>query len=443
MEGRCLNNFVTSYSIEIHPLARSKKKAKIKYYCALDYFVRECANDAEYVNARLAQYYNMFFENNSISTLTGKKRDNAIRSIINEWYRPWIWKYYYRYWLMCDIAIILADKGAITTAQEIMSEYLNKRQFPLLEALVTTFYSDDVIPQKLLFAEGLIQQFRANRRFAEQPEIRVLITANISAGKSTLINALVGKPVTRMAQETCTANLCYIFNKPFEDKSVHLLASPLNLNATDVDLMSGERTNISYIASYFRTMVQPKARVCFIDTPGVNSAINREHGKLTRKALADEKYDKLIYVLNADKLGTDEEFCYLKYISENVPKVKVIFVLNKLDDFKSKEDSIAASIEGVRKDLLQLGYENPVICPLSAYFALQLKMKQNGELFTEDEQDAFDLYVKKFSKAEYDLSSFSDEITTPIRLLEDELSEFGLKCGLYGLENILYGGMEK
>ena len=88
----------------------------------------------------------------------------------------------------------------------------------------------------------------------------------MSAGKSTLINALVGKPVTRMAQETCTANQRYILNKPFEDKSVHLFDSPLNLNATNVDLMSVEGTNISYIASYFKTMVQPKASVCFIDT---------------------------------------------------------------------------------------------------------------------------------------------------------------------------------
>ena len=76
--------------MEIHLLARSEKKTKIKYYCALDYFVRKCANDAEYVNARFAQYYNMFFENNCISALTGKKRDNVICSIINEWYKPWI-----------------------------------------------------------------------------------------------------------------------------------------------------------------------------------------------------------------------------------------------------------------------------------------------------------------------------------------------------------------
>lgn len=69
-------------------------------------------------------------------------------------------------------------------------------------------------------------------------------------------------------------------------------------------------------------------------------------------------------------------------------------MLNKLDNFKSADDSIASSIEGVRNDLLHLGFEEPVICPLSAYFALLLKMKMYGEAMTEDEQDAYDYYVK-------------------------------------------------
>ena len=440
MESKRLKNFVKSHSIEAHPLARSKKKTKIQYYRALYYFVSQCANDTEYTNARLEQYRTMLVDNANASDLTREKFDNAIRSLINDWLRPWMWKY--RYWLMCDIALILADKGSIMAAQETMAEYLGKRQVVLLKDLISTLLSDDKIPEKLLFAEGLIQQFRLNRNFVEQPEIRTLITANMSAGKSTLINALIGKPVTRTSQEACTANLCFLFNKPFEDRSVHLLASPLNLNATHLDLMSVEKTSVSYVASYFRALVQPKTRICFIDTPGVNSSMNREHGKLTKRTLVEEKYDKIIYILNANKLGTDEEIKYLKFIYENTAKDKIIFVLNKLDDFRSNEDSITESIDGVREDLIELGYENPVICPISAYFALLLKMKLNDEPFTEDEQDVFDLYKKKFSKAEYDLSRYSNGTTLLKPFVEDELSSFGLKCGLYGLENIIYGGIE-
>ncbi len=119
---------------------------------------------------------------------------------------------------------------------------------------------------------------------------------------------------------------------PFEAASVHLLASLLNLNASYDDLMRVEKINSSYISSYFRSLIQPKALICFINTPDVNS----DHGKLSCKALVDEKYDKLIYVFDANRLGTVEELRYLKYISENVPKDKVIFVLNKVGNFRVK-----------------------------------------------------------------------------------------------------------
>lgn len=443
MENERLNNFVISHSMTAHPLVRAKKKTKIRYYATLDYFVHKFVSDEEYANARLLQYYRILVGNEVMVAVNNENSDDIVCSIVNEcfWSRPWRRKYCF--WLMCDIALITADKNAIAKTQETIVGYLNKRQAATLGMLVDALFADDEIPQNLFFAESLIHQFRINCKFVAQPEMRILITANMSAGKSTLINALIGKRVVRTAQEACTTNLCYLFNKPFEDHLVHLLASPLNLNASYADLISVERANISYISSYFRVLVQPKARICFIDTPGVNSAMNRDHGKLTRKALVDEKYDKLIYVLNANRLGTDEEFRYLKYISENMPKDKVIFVLNKLDDFKSADDSIAASINGVRNDLFQLGYEKPVICPLSAYFALLLKMKRNGETLSEDEQDAYDLYIKKFSKAEYDLSTYFNEAIEPIQLSEDELAVFALKCGLYDLENVLYGGMNK
>lgn len=438
MKNTQLNNFVNSHSIETHPLEVAKKKTRILYYEVLDYFVGQCVNGDEYTNARLLQCCKMLIKNKSKVILTDKTRESTIRLILNNRSRPSMWRY--RFWLMCDIALISADRNAIERAQEIMARYLSKRQYDELGELVHVFFSDDAIPQKLLFVEDLIFQFRKNRKFVKQPEKRILITANMSAGKSTLINALVGKPVARTAQESCTANLCYFFNKPFEDDAVHLFSSQINLKASNYDLMNAERKKSSYIASYFRTLIRPEVRVCFVDTPGVNSAINRNHGELTRKALADETFDKLVYVLNATRLGTEDELQYLKYVSECVPKNKVIFVLNKLDEFKSTEDSITTSIESVQKDLHNLGYEHPVICPLSAYFALLLKMKQNGESLNADELDVYDLYIKKYSKSAYDLSSYYDEVTAPIRSLEDELSMFAIKCGLYGLEHILYGG---
>jgi len=192
---------------------------------------------------------------------------------------------------------------------------------------------------------------------------------------------------------------------------------------------------------FFRRSSHPQVRICLIDTPGVNSAINRSHGKLTNKAIVKEHYDKLIYVLNACQLGTDDEIKHLKYVCENVPSEKIIFVLNKLDCFKISEDSISASIDGVKSDLQNIGFENPIICPLSAYFSYLLKMKQNNEVLSEDEQDVFDLYAKKFSKPEYNLSKYYSELCKKSN--HDASQVMSSISGLDGLENILYEGMTK
>ena len=176
-----------------------------------------------------------------------------------------------------------------------------------------------------------------------------------------------------------------------------------------------------------------------IDTPGVNSALYKEHGELTRNVLSSYTYDKVVYVFNANKLGTDEELDYLKYISEHIPKNKIVFVINKLDNYRNIDDSIETSIDGVRNDLARFGYEDPVICPISAYFAFLIKMKQYGEQLSEDEQDIFDWYAKKFHKPEYDLSRYYETTPESMSFNEDFLNILCNRCGLYGLETILFG----
>lgn len=442
MESNLQINFISSHSLKVHPLTKSKNKTRLQYYLVLDYIVSKCVGITEYTAARLFQYHTMLVGNETVVVLNERNRNDIIRSMIGDRLRPWMWRY--RFWLMCDISLIVGNKTAVVKAKEFMRTYLTKRQYTALSILVDSFFNDDEVPKMMLFAEDLIHQFRINRRFAAQQERRILITANMSAGKSTLINALVGKQIVRTSQEACTANLYYLFNKPVEDDSIHIFSQKLKLDAAHGDLMKIEQAGGSHIATYFHSFdpLASPVRMCLIDTPGVNSAINREHGKRTRHALQNEHYDKLIYVLNANQLGTDEEIRYLKYISENVSEDKIIFVLNKLDNFKSADDSIAASIDGIQNDLAQLGFENPVIYPLSAYFALLLKLKQNGELLTEDEQDEYDYYVKKFSRSEYDLSKYMDQsfISIPV---DNEQSKLAVRCGLYALENILYGGNDQ
>jgi signal recognition particle receptor subunit beta len=415
----------------------SKPKLKTDYFVTLEYLVRQCHEDSDYIDARLSQYRKLLASESSTDKISENATKGVVRSLVNNSIMPWRKKY--RFWLLCDIALIFLDETVVKSAYSRLREFLSNKQTVIMDGLFALLWNDSVIPATLSFATELIDQFRINRSFGKQPESRIIVTANMSAGKSTIINALIGKPLTQTAQEACTGDLCYLYNKPFEDDAIHLFDKTLRLSAKYDDLAKTERSDVSYIASSFRSLIQPQNRICIIDTPGVNSAINREHGRLTRKAIMEERYDRLIYVFNANKLGTDEEFSYLKFVSENVSKGKIVFVLNKLDDFKHGEDSIASSIEGVKNDLLKFGFENPVVCPFSAYFALLLKMKHNGEMLTDDEQDVYDLYVKKFSKPEYDLSLYSGDVQNFEH--SNELTKMASICGLFRLENILFGGM--
>lgn len=430
------NCFIMSQRFELHPVVKMNKNLQVNYYQTLKFFVDQCSGNDVYIRARIDQYRNLLVEDIE-STIHNKNIDGIIKSIVNNICKPWRRKL--RYFLLCDLTFVLASKSMVQDALRLMKKYIRKKQRVIMDEFFENIFDNSCRPTRVKKADILLKQIRANRAFVMRPERRIIVTANMSAGKSTLINAITGKPVVRTAQEACTATLCHVYNKAFEDNAVHLLASPINLNATYDELSKVSNSTNICVASYFRLSSDNSYRICMIDTPGVNSILHKEHGELTRNTLSNCAYDKVVYMFNANKLGTDEEFEYLKYISERIPKNKMVFVVNKLDDHRKTDDSIEKSIDGVRKDLASLGYKEPVICPISAYFAFLVKMKQYGEQLSEDEKDVFDLYAKKFNNPEYDLSRYYKTTTGNMSSNEDSLTVLCNRCGLYGLESILFG----
>ena len=61
-----------------------------------------------------------------------------------------------------------------------------------------------------------------------------------------------------------------------------------------------------------------------------------------------------------------------------------------------------------------------------------------GQPISEDEEDEYVLYSKKFKKSSYDLSNYYEGV----RCLNTDSEEIALskRVGLYGLEKIIYGG---
>ena len=435
-----LTLFTTSMSLEEHPVKKAKSATKIRYYSVLKHFITPYKDDdnSEYFEMRLKQYYDFLVENSDLSEIENIETNKLIRSVISR--SPW--KNRYQYFLLCDAALITQDDSNVRMIADSMKLYMGKKQQTNTDTLVSALVGNDtnVRINPISFVTSLVDQYRCNREFQQIPEVNYIVTATMSAGKSTLINALIGKRIARASQEVCTGNLCYIYNKPFEDRHIHLYTDSVNFDADSSDLTTFEWTDSAYISSFFRRFQTNNRKICITDTPGVNSALNKNHVKISRKAIREQSYDKLIYVFNANKLGTDEEIKHLKWVLKYADKDKIIFVLNKLDSFNRTDDNISQSIEGVKKDLIKLGIENPTVLPLSVYFGLLIKMKQNGDPMTEDEEDEYKLLSKKFREPDYDLSGFYEGIYAD----ENDSEEIFLskKCGLYGLEKILFGGIK-
>lgn len=432
-----------SICLENHPVLTESIHYKRCYLSAIQFFIRQyCLNDASSI-AMLKSYQKKFFLTFDSNCELQVIQSDEIKSIIKKITAFEVKRHkisFYQFVFFTDCLFLCAfddeEKGRIvfTHLRSFFREWYHKK----LQVLFDVLYHNAQPTRDIENVKKLINSWQLNEGFLKKPQRTILVTANMSAGKSTLINALVGKPIMCTSQEACTAHLCYVHNRPFEDNSIHLSTSSVNFSAHYEDLAQAQRTDTCSISTYFQTLLPQMFQICIVDTPGVDSAIHRNHGSQTKLALQEEKYDWILYVLDGKRIGSDAEYKYLKHIIQNVPKEKVTFVLNKLDIFKKNEDSIQRSIQSIREDLKKIGFEDPIIHPISAYYSLLLKMKMNGVNLTEDESDEFDQYTKKFNRSEYDLSLYYNVEQTTYWNENDFYTHMSIKCGLYGLESMLF-----
>lgn len=435
-----------SVDLRNHPLTNSKEKNKGNYYLALSYIIQktlvsnlvEISDDSKkYIFKRLELYREKLSPD--ISTVSDENESiKALYSCIR-----WPWRAKQRLWLMCDLALVLLDKSLVQVAATTIKQFLPQKSCANIDTLVDGLLNNKPIYSRYPQAENQIKQYLSNQIFFCNPEVRIIVTANMSSGKSTLINALIGKPVARTSQEVCTGSVCHLYNKAFEDGNISLLTNALTLNATEQNLRNFKWSGTISMASFFASLVPISSRICLIDTPGVDAALYKDHTKLAHAELLRQNFDAAIYVVSPTNLGTDAEKRHLLWVAKNIPHSKVIFVLNKLDDYRSCSDSIEESIQGLREDLNTVGFERPTICPISAYFSYLVKLKMTGQPLSDDEADEYAFFSKKFKRSSYDLSRFYTDCTITDNDTEDiALSK---RSGLYGLEktiykDLLYGG---
>ena len=263
----------------------------------------------------------------------------------------------------------------------------------------------------------------SNYNFKETMPKTVMVTATMSAGKSTFINALIGKYVCLSQNMACTSKIHRIINKPFEDGFIDKYDHDLALAAGKEELLHNNESNRSDRIIVGTRFIGELCndRIIVNDSPGVNFSRNYEHKSITEKIIKSRKFNLLIYIMNATQLGTNDESSHLEYVKKTIGRTPVLFLINKIDTFNIEEEDIEATIKRQIDFLKKKGFKNPMVCPVSSRAGYLAKRFMSTGLSRTEMRELYSL-VDKFEQMnlpEYYAKAFK-KISVPDSEKEEE-----------------------
>lgn len=240
-------------------------------------------------------------------------------------------------------------------------------------------------------------------------EFRITVVGEYSAGKSTFLNALIGKDILPHAVDETTATITYIRNVPkhdprlnkiqihFHDKSKVVIELDF---AKDPEVLKNFTTTkskeisvvdeIAYVTIYvhFTDIDEP---IVFVDTPGLNG-VAKGHRELTMHEIKQAHASVCLFHLRSISTSNLE---FLKVLTQY--QRSFLFVMNFIDELKSTEgETYEGKMESFRKDLLQYVFETNENVDIQTYGISALKGLVSKDtsikrLYQDDMYDLSDL----------------------------------------------------
>lgn len=298
-------------------------------------------------------------------------------------------------WLDIQSAIKVANEQGMSiqaqwTQSEDAASRLSKIQNLMQEAKQNPIFKDKLSdPRSKIYTD-----FEA----ALNKDFDVYVAATMSAGKSTLINAMLGSDLLPAANEATTATIAQItdndsmpygefkgrrFNK--EDIQVDDLPK-VSLDTLREWNSKDDTKLIKLTGNIIGIKERPDVRLVITDTPGPNNSQDPEHARTTMQHIQDSVRNPLIlYILNATQLGTNDDQQVLGEIAKIMQKGgkqskdRFIFVVNKMDNFDPESgENVEDALGRVKAYLENNGIESPLIYPVSANLTRLLRKRENA-----------------------------------------------------------------
>lgn len=244
----------------------------------------------------------------------------------------------------------------------------------------------------------------------ENDIFEVIVSSTMSAGKSTLLNAIIGKELLPSKNEACTARVCRIEDD--DSKNSFFIRKTMQngniiLEQCDSEKlfhMNNEHHTSSFIdiVGDIPSIINMDKRLVIYDTPGPNNSCDITHYEITKSILHDGNYGLILYIINATQIGINDDHQLLteikSVISNSTEHKDVLFIVNKIDEIDDEKESISTVLKNVQIYLENNGFNNPIILPVSAYYALLARKVLNGDKLTRVEQISLYYQLQDFEE---------------------------------------------
>ncbi|TBU38864.1 hypothetical protein BD309DRAFT_929950 [Dichomitus squalens] len=199
----------------------------------------------------------------------------------------------------------------------------------------------------------------------EDTSSKVLVTGDLNAGKSTFVNALLGREIMPVDQQPCTTAFCEVHDARENDgkEEVHILKEGATYSAqdestftraslSDLDAIVSENENDSQVLKiYLADPRDPQASllsngvvdISLIDAPG----LNRDNTHTTRVFARQEEIDIVVFVVSAENHFTLSAKEFLTNASNE--KAYLFIVVNKYEQIRDKAKCKRMVLEQIKQ----------------------------------------------------------------------------------------------
>lgn len=251
-----------------------------------------------------------------------------------------------------------------------MEQYINKLQEAMEEAPGRSEESSLFAQFKPLFEEnkGCLDIIRGS---LELP-IKVVLMGEVKAGKSTLINSILGKRLSKTSVLEATSAIYHFYYSEEEECSVITNNGRFKLQSVDklVEMLEEKNGEEAFIKECTNIEIGLNLPILkqfdLIDTPGLGTVTDSNEA-ITKRYIPWA--DIVLWVFNSNYIGQQNIRDYIFEIKGQGKEM--IGVLNRIDEVCALPEEIVASAE---RDMPEIG----TYIPLSAY--QELEAVERGEV---------------------------------------------------------------